>query len=124
MQEILYKDESYQIIGFCMEVHKALGPGFLEVLYKDALEYEFSKSNIPFDRERKYEVRYKEIVLPHYFYADFIVFDQIILEVKCATSINDEHIAQCINYLKASSKRLAILVNFGTKSLTYKRIVL
>ena len=107
-----------------MEVHNNLGPGFLEIVYKDALEYEFKKANIPFQREKEYEVNYKGIILPHKFYADFVLFDKIILEIKAVSGITDEFIAQCINYLKVSGNKLALLVNFGELSLKYKRIVL
>ena len=72
MAELIHKEESYKIIGICMEVHNNLGPGFLEVVYKDALEYEFLKASIPYQREKKYDVRYKDILLPHNFYADFV----------------------------------------------------
>ena len=124
MSEILYKDESYTIIGKCFEVHNNLGSGFLEIVYKDALEYEFRKSNIPYQREVEYEVNYKGIILPHKFFADFVVYDKIILEVKAVSHIVDEHIAQTINYLKVSGNRLGLLVNFGELKLTYKRLVL
>ena len=123
MEELFYKEESYQVIGKCMEVHNNLGPGFLEIVYKDALEYEFKKANIPFQREKEYEVNYKGIILPHKFYADFVVYNQIILEVKAVSAITDEFIAQCINYLKVSGNKLALLVNFGELKLKYKRIV-
>ena len=83
MAELLYRDESYQIIGRCMEVHNNLGKEFLDIVYKDALEYEFNKFAIQFEREEKYEVHYKGIILPHNFFADFVVYDKIILEVKC-----------------------------------------
>ena len=124
MEDLIYKEESYQVIGKCMEVHNNLGPGFLEIVYKDALEYEFKKANIPFQREKEYEVNYKGIILPHKFYADFVLFDKIILEIKAVSGITDEFIAQCINYLKVSGNKLALLVNFGELSLKYKRIVL
>lgn len=124
MTEIIYKEESFRIIGLCMEVHNNLGKGFLEIVYKDALEYEFRKSNIPFEREKEYVVNYKEIVLPHKFYADFVVFDKIILEVKGIAGIAEEHIAQTLNYLKVSGLKLGLIVNFGELSLQYKRIVL
>ena len=93
MTEIIYKEESFKIIGLCMEVHNNLGKGFLEIVYKDALEYEFRKNNIPFEREKEYSVNYKDIILSHKFYADFVVFDRIILEVKGMAGIADEHIA-------------------------------
>lgn len=124
MAKLLYKEESYKIIGTCFEVHNNLGAGFLEIVYKDALEFEFKKANIPFQREVEYEVNYKNIILPHKFYADFIVFDKILLEVKAINKLADEHIAQSINYLKVSSNKLALLVNFGDLKLQYKRLVL
>ena len=124
MADLIYKEESYKIIGTCFDVYNNLGPGFLEIVYKDALEYEFKKLQIPFEREKKYEINYKEIVLPHKFFADFVVYDKIILEVKSVAGIVDEFIAQAINYLKVSNNKLALLVNFGELSLKYKRIVL
>ncbi len=124
MSEIIYKEESYEIIGKCFEVHNNLGPGFLEIVYKDALEYEFKKAGIPYEREKQYIVNYKDIVLPHKFYADFVVFNKIILEVKAVSGIADEFVAQAINYLKVSNNQLALLVNFGELKLNYKRIVL
>ena len=124
MDNILYKEESYQIIGKCMEVHNNLGAGFLEIVYKDALEYELWKAGIPFEREKMFEVNYKDIILPHKFYADFVVFGNIILEVKGVAGIPDEFVAQAINYLKVSQNQLALIVNFGELKLNYKRIVL
>jgi GxxExxY protein len=124
MKDLIYKDEAYQIIGRCMEVHNNLGAGFLEIVYKDALEFEFRKAGIEFKREKKYEVNYKGIILPHKFYADFVVMDKIILEVKAISAIHDEFIAQAINYLKVSQNKLALIVNFGELKLNYKRIVL
>lgn len=123
MSNLIYKEESYMIIGACMEVHNNLGAGFLEIVYKDALEYEFSIRNIPYQREKRYEVNYKDVILPHKFYADFVVYDKIILEVKGVSGLADEFTAQCINYLKVSKNNLALLVNFGEERLKYKRIV-
>jgi len=105
-------------------VHNNLGAGFLEIVYKDALEFEFRNPVIEFEREKKYEVNYKGITLPHKFYADFVVMDKIILEVKAVSGIHDEFIAQAINYLKVSQNKLALIVNFGELKLSYKRIVL
>jgi GxxExxY protein len=124
MNDLIYKNESYQIIGKCMEVHNNLGAGFLEIVYKDALEFEFNKAGIPFEREKEYNVNYKGIILPHKFYADFIVFDKIILEIKGVSAITDKFIAQALNYLKVSGNRLALLVNFGELKLNYKRVLL
>ncbi len=124
MGNIVLKEESYKIIGICMEIHKQLGRGFLEIVYKDALEYEFKKQEIGYEREKMYEIQYKEIILPHKFYADFIVFDKIILEVKCGSGIVDEFMAQTINYLAVSGCNLGLIVNFGKDSLEYKRVIL
>jgi len=121
---IIHKEESYQIIGICMEVHNNLGVGFSEIVYKDALELEFKNAKIEYSREKEYTVNYKGIILSHKFYADFVIFDKIILEVKGKNKIADEDIAQCINYLKVSGNNLALLVNFGELKLNYKRIVL
>lgn len=97
MGKIIYKEESFTIIGKCFEVHNNLGSGFLEIVYKDALELEFQKAGIPYEREKKYTVNYKGEILSHKFYADFVVFDKIILEVKAVSGIADEFIAQAIN---------------------------
>ncbi len=124
MTDLIYKEESYQIIGKCIEVHNQLGPGFLEMVYKDALELEFRKDHMLYEREKEYLVNYKDFILPHKFYADFVIFDKIILEVKGVSGIADEFIAQALNYLKVSQNRLALIVNFGELKLNYKRIVL
>jgi GxxExxY protein len=123
MSEIIYKDESYIIIGKCMEVHNELGHAFSEIVYKDALEMEFNDNDILFEREKEYPVWYKGKLLKHKFYADFIIFDKIILEVKCVKAITDEHIAQVINYLKVSDNKLALVVNFARGKLEYQRLV-
>src|ERR1035437_9219134 len=113
--------ESYQIIGVCMEVHRVLGKGLLEIVYKDAIEYEFKKKGIQYEREKKYEVEYKGIILPHHFFADFVVFDNIILEVKAQKGIVDEHYRWVINYLGISGCPIGLIINFGEKSLITKR---
>ncbi|WP_336960405.1 GxxExxY protein [Chryseobacterium contaminans] len=101
-----------------------MGSGFSEIVYKDALEYEMNQAGIIYEREKEYIVHYKGTVLPHKFYADFVVFDKIILEIKGTSDIADEHIAQAINYLKVSENKLALVINFGELKLNYKRIVL
>lgn len=115
---------THKIIGACFDVHNELGRGFSEVVYKDAVEYEFKKRAINFDRERKYEIQYKDIVLPHYYFADFVVADQIILEVKAQQGVIDDHFKQVLNYPAVSKCRLGLLVNFGESSLKFKRLVL
>ena len=124
MTNLIYKDESFAIVGVLFEVYNNLGSGFSEIVYKDAIEYEFKSKNILFEREKEYSVAYKDTILSHKFYADFIVNDKIILEIKCAENIHDKHIAQCINYLKVSKNKLAILANFQKNYLQHKRIVL
>ena len=122
-QDLIFKDENYKIIGICMEVHRILGGGLSEIAYKDALEYEFQQNNIPYKREKEYPINYKNIILPHSFYADFVVYDNIILEVKAVNGIIDEHIAQTINYIKLTKGQLGIIANFGNTSLQHKRLV-
>ena len=123
MSDIFYKEESYAIIGLCMEVHNKLGHGFSEIVYKDALEIEFKANEILFEREKEYPIEYKGQILKHKFFADLVVFDSIILEVKCVKSLLDEHVSQVINYLRASDKKLGLLVNFSREKLEYKRLV-
>lgn len=124
MHELYLKEEAYSIIGICMEVHKILGKWHSEKVYGDALEYEFRKNNIPYSRESKFNIEYKEIVLPTYYFADFLVFDEIILEIKAIQELSKSEIKQTLNYLAASKNKLGILVNFGEDSLKYKRIIL
>lgn len=121
---MVYEKESYAIIGILFEVYNNLGSGFLEIVYKDALEYEFNQRKINFEREKEYKVQYKDIFLPHKFYADFVVFDKIILEVKCVQEFSNKHFAQCLNYLSVSGEKLCILTNFQNQSLEYKRFIL
>ena len=123
-KEYPLQKESYQIIGICMEVHRILGKGLLEIVYKDAVEYEFNLKNIPYEREKKYEVDYKGKILSHYFFADFVVFDKIILEVKSQKGIAEEHYSWVINYLGISKCPLGLITNFGENSLVTKRIIL
>ena len=121
--DIFLKEESYKIVGVCMEVHRELGMGFKEAVYKDALELEFKAAEIPFPREKSYTLRYKGKILPRKYFADFVVFNSIILEVKATPVIINPFVYQTINYLKASGIKLGIIANFGSKSLGYKRVV-
>lgn len=122
-EKYIYKEENYKIVGILFEVHKNLGKGFSEIVYKDAIEYEFLKQNIPFQREKEFSVKYKDTTLKHKFYADFVVYDKIILEIKTVDCFNNSHYNQCLNYLKISKNKLAILANFNLISLEYKRII-
>jgi len=123
MSDYLYEDDTYKIIGALIDVHKNLGKGFSEIVYKDAFEYELKRINFSFEREKEYLVHYKDIILNHKFYADFVVLDKIIIEIKSTESLHEKHISQCLNYLHVSGHRLAILVNFNKTSLEYKRII-
>jgi GxxExxY protein len=98
--------------------------GFLKVVYKEALELDFSRSIVPFKREEEYRIDYKGTILKHSFFADLVVFDGIILEIKVAEgALSNENVAQTINYLKVSGCKVALLVNFGRGSLEYKRLI-
>jgi GxxExxY protein len=107
-----------------MEVHKLLDKGFLEIVYKDAIEYEFRNRSYSYDREKEYIVQYKDIILPHKIYADFVVFDTVILEVKSCSGIVDEFFTRTINYLAASKLKVGLIINFAKDSLEWKRLVL
>ncbi len=124
MSDIIYKDESYRIVGACIEVHKELGSGFLEGVYQEALALEFSRQNIPFEREKELKIKYKGVNLTKKYIADFICYQKILLELKALSNLSSEHEAQVLNYLKATNLRLGLLINFGCESLEYKRIVL
>jgi len=123
MTDILFKNESYMIIGACMEVHKKLGVGFLESVYSEALEKELKNKNVPYEREKKLQIYYEGEPLKKYFKADFVCFNSIIVELKSNGFISKSDTRQSLNYLKATQYKLGILANFGTSSLTYKRIV-
>jgi GxxExxY protein len=124
MSELYLREESYKIIGICMEVHKILGKGHSEKVYGDALEYELQRNKIPYNRELRYNIAYKDIVLPSYYFADFVIYDEIILELKAITALSTSEIKQTLNYLAASKNKLGLLINFGEDSLKYKRIIL
>ena len=121
--DLLYKEESYKIIGAAMEVHKELGAGFLESVYQEAFELELQKQNIPYVREQLLNVFYKGQKLKKRYSADFVCYDKIIVELKALGELNTEHEAQILNYLKTSGLKLGLLFNFGSKSLQYKRLI-
>jgi|SRR5690242_10357097 GxxExxY protein len=123
MTELLYKEESFKIIGICMEIHKALGMGLKEINYKDALEMEFIENKIQFEREKRFVVKYKGKTLRNPYAADFVVYNSIILEVKSTAALIPVHFAQALSYLAVSNQKLALVINFGEKSLVWKRIV-
>ena len=123
MNEIILKDESYNIIGACMAVHRELGCGFLEAVYQEALEEEFKLRSIPYVREQLLTITYKGKLLSKKYQADFICYKNIIVELKALSELNTTHQSQLINYLKVTNIKLGLLVNFGRRSLETKRVV-
>jgi len=122
MAEILYKELSYMIIGAAMAVHTALGPGYLEKVYQNALAHELTLRDIKFEQLVKLPVLYRGVLVGEY-EADFLINGLIVLELKAVNAFHPRHEAQALNYLAATGLRLAILLNFGTDELHYKRIV-
>jgi GxxExxY protein len=121
--KILYKEESFTIIGACMKVHGSLGAGFLEAVYEEALEREFQTLKIPFKRQVKLDLYYDNQKLKKQYRADFVCYDAIILEIKAVPQIPVPFYMQVQNYLKCANMELGMLINFGTPSLTYKRMI-
>ncbi|MBN1290509.1 MAG: GxxExxY protein [Candidatus Latescibacteria bacterium] len=115
--------ETYAIIGAAMTVHKEMGCGFLEAVYQEALEKELQIQAIPYNREVELPVYYRDIRLKAYYKADFICFGTVIVELKALPNISGNEEAQVINYLKASGKNKALLINFGSQQVQYKRFV-
>jgi GxxExxY protein len=124
MNNLLYEKSTYAIIGLCMEIHRILGHGFSEIVYKDAMMVEAKFKEIPFEREKEFKIEYKKTILQHSFFTDFVFFDEIIVEVKASEgAINNVSISQTINYLKASGCRVGLIINFGSKSLNHQRLI-
>ena len=123
MTELIYKQEAYDIIGCAMNVHRELGNGFQESIYQEALEIELKLQRIPYQKEKELNVFYRGIELQKKFYADFVCFNKIIVEIKALSQLVSEHDAQVLNYLKATDFKLGVLINFGVPALEYKRIV-
>ena len=123
MANIIYKAESYKIIGVCMKVHGNLGSGFLEAVYQEALEDEFLSQGIPFKRQVKLRIYYDGKLLKKFYKADFVCYDKIIVEIKSAQFLHQDQSKQTLNYVKATQYKLGLLVNFGQSSLVYKRLV-
>jgi GxxExxY protein len=121
--KILYKDESYKIIGCCMNVHGELGAGFLEAVYEEALEKEFQSQQVPYKKQVKLDLYYQGQKLNKTYRADFICYENIILEIKVVQNTPIAFYKQLRNYLKATNLELGLLINFGSSSLTYKRVL-
>jgi GxxExxY protein len=122
-EDYLYESETYKIIGAMMEVHKTLGCGFLEAVYQEALAIEFERQKIPFVREKKLLLFYKEIQLEKFYVPDFLCYDKIVVEIKALSALTSTHDSIMINYLKATKLKVGLLANFGEKSLKYKRLI-
>jgi len=124
MTPILYREEVYTIVGFCLEVRKVLGFGFSETIYKDAMEQEFIDNQLLYTREHGLCVYYKGKMLKHRFNADFTVLGNIIIEVKSGEDgVIEKAVAQTLNYLRASGLRVGLIINFGKIKLEYKRLI-
>lgn len=124
MEELLFKDEVFQIIGAAIEVHKELGHGFLEPVYQESLEIECGLRGIPFESQKRLELAYKGIVLKKEYVPDLICFDQIVVEIKALDRLTSLETAQILNYLKATGLRLGLLINFGSVGrLEWKRFI-
>lgn len=119
---LLHEEETGKILNACFEVHKELGNGFLEAVYQEALELEFKNQNIPYEREKLLPITYKGKLLEKEYYADFICYGKIVVELKAVAALTSSHKAQVINYLKASSNEIGLLIYFGTNSLKWERI--
>jgi GxxExxY protein len=117
-----YDEGTYKIIGAAMEVHRHLGCGFLEAVYGDALAIEFANRNIPFEREKTVNINYKDVTLAHYYVADFVCYDSIIVELKAVAELNKTFDSQVLNYLNATGYESGLLINFGEQSMKHHRI--
>jgi GxxExxY protein len=115
--------KTYQVIGAAMEVHRELRRGFLEVVYQDALAVEFSTRDIPFERERLLNIRYKGGILPSFYKADFTCFSEVLVECKAQQTLSGNDDAQVLNYLRITGIPIGLLINFGTSSLEWKRLI-
>ncbi len=125
MSELLYKDITEKIIGASFEVHKFLGNGFQEVIYQRALAYEMARAGLEFQREIEQHIYYRELTEPiGTRRADFVVEEKVLVELKARVQLEDVHMAQALNYLKAYKLEVGLLINFGSKSLTFKRLIL
>ena len=124
-EKLVYGDEVFATVGAAIEVHKQLGPGFLEAVYQEAMEIELSARDIPFRAQQEMVIQYnKEHILNKYYVADFVCYDKIIVELKAVDRLSGKAQSQVINYLKASDMRVGVLVNFGSKGrLEWQRFV-
>jgi GxxExxY protein len=124
MPELLLKDEVYTLVGLAMEVYNALGSGFLEAVYQEALEIELANAGVPFESQKELLIFYKGAVLKKTYFADIVAFSQIIVEIKALSHLTSHEEAQLLNYLKATGRKVGLLINFGAEhNLEWKRMV-
>lgn len=121
MVELLFKDEVFKIIGAAMEVHRILGPGFLEAVYQEALAIEFKLREIPFIEKPKLEIDFKDYILKTYYVPDFLCYNEIMVEIKAMSQCGPNEDAQIFNAIKSAKKKVGVLINFGELSLFWKR---
>ena len=123
--EYLYKDITHKILGASFEVHNFLGNGFQEVIYQRALAYELGIKGLEFVREIEQHIYYKDLIMPiGTRRADFVVEGKVLIELKATSTIDDVHLAQSLNYLKVFILEIGLLINFGAKSLEYRRLIM
>lgn len=124
MNELMQKEEVYDIVGAAIEVHRILGPGFLEAVYQEAMEIELSAREIPFDAQKQIRVRYKGQILDKEYIADLVCFNLILVELKALHHLSGNEESQILNYLKATGFKVGVLINFGSHGkLEWKRFV-
>ena len=125
MSNLLVGNEVYQIMGAAMEVHRVLGPGFLEAVYQEAMEIELRSREIPFHPHHPFRIRYKDVLLDKYYTPDLLCHESIVVELKAASALTSSDVAQLLNYLKAARLRVGLLINFGvTGRIQWKRFVM
>ena len=124
MSDLILKEEVYAVVGAAMDVHRELGPGFLESIYQEAMEIELTTRNVPFVAQHPISVRYKGVTLKKQYFADLVCFERIIVEIKALPQLSVTETAQLLNYLKGTGFPIGILINFGSHGkLEWKRLV-
>ena len=120
----MHQEKTYEVIGACFEVYNQLGNGFLEIIYKECLQRELIARRVLLEREKQIEIYYKGKSIGKKYVIDFLIEQEIILEIKAVNEIVDSHVSQTLNYIKGSGKRIGLLVNFGPKRVEYKRLII
>ena len=123
MSKLLFEEETFKVIGACINVHKKLGSGFSETVYHQALEKELLNANIPFEYQKKVPIYYDGELLDEFFVADFVCYNAVMLDVRAVTVIKPQMKQQLINYLKSSNIEVGLLINFGGEILKWNRFV-